>query len=285
MSRSRIYLAQQEPLVTVEQYMSTYRDTNSHGFKRSLEFLREKDLLPLTYHSRLLPQLNKLAAALRWSGNVTFNDRRYSPTSSISLDDRVINLIAPALSQLECDITPQNASNNLGESGAAYGRLLCALPGFYVNRGEKKSPDKKGRSQVSFPEYLTFILNHYRNILHEDKQLVRQLIRDEIDILLAAKTVWDSVLSMNMHLFYSKNKETAESYGELVVRMFNSAYPRMDLDLDSVETRSTEIEGETRFRPRIRFKEEALISGFRYYRLFLQHDGTIREHKELRRPK
>ncbi|MCH8004119.1 MAG: hypothetical protein IH934_05825 [Nanoarchaeota archaeon] len=274
----RLYLKNQPPLVTIDDFADTYKDTDSMGYNRASTFLLSKVLLPLTYKSELFPELNIMISSLIWSGSVSSN-YKHPPTASLSLDQMVMNLVEPSLSKLECGIREGANAYHLAENGAAYARLLTVVPGLFVSKGVGDKQERKGNMNFTIPDYYNFILTYHRNIMYEDKDLVDGLLRDHLRIFFAARSSWDGILSFESRLFSYASEEQALSDADMMLSMIRTAYPKMEMP-DSAK-RFKEI-GPYKDYPyklhstSIRFTEREIINGFRHYGLFLNHQDNLK---------
>ena len=176
-------LAKQSPIVTLEAFLSTYKNPDLPQARESRHFLEAKGLLPLLYTSPLFTEFNKLVSAAIWSGSISYGTS-HRPLISLAIDENTLGSLDGTLQTLETTLKWSEKGSNLGEHGNAYSRLASCIPGIFYSSGSQESPDKKARRQVTLPEYYSFLVKHYRYIGGAEKDIARSIIADSLNLFL-----------------------------------------------------------------------------------------------------
>lgn len=267
---SRVFLKNQEPLVTIDGFLSTYRDSNNFAAQRMKDFLENKSLLPLTYNSPLFPELNILVSAVIWSGSNS-ETSSHRPRVSLSLDELTTKSLEDGISGLDVTLTPLKDHYTLGQNGSAYTRLISQIPGMFVSRGTKDAPEWKAYHEVTLPDYYTFLMDHYSHIHNEDKRIARKVIVDNLNMLLQTRGPKrkETTLYYRLKLLENISEDVAKSFAKQVLKMFNTVYPKIGLTKDSVQKYETSRKTGDKYAAVIKFKKEHILNAIEHYDIFI----------------
>lgn len=262
-------LEKQPSIVTVDDFLSTYKNPNRAEAKRSLELLTEKGLLPLEYHSELFPQLNILVAGIMWSGSLSKGKVvGRGPAIGLNLDEVSAELINKEISELEIQLKSYEKDNyEIGNNCAAYGRLISQIPGLPASEGSKKRPETGTRMDIKFPDYLSFLIKNYKTqLIKKDRDIARKIILDNINILLQTR-LRESRKGLSEYFISlpsRPDKKSAKESGEKVLEMINAVYPDIGLNEDSVRVYYNKPSTKLIYEPRIRLNVEHMTNAIRY---------------------
>ena len=270
--QGRFYLSNEKPIVTIEDFVKTYQNHFHFQAKKTSSFLERKGLLPLTYNSDLFLKLNILTSFVIWSGGVHI-DKLQRPRICLSLDDITENILKENIENLDIGIIKEKARYSFRRNGSAYSRLISVIPGMFVSKGERHNLDRKAYREVTFPDYLKLLSKNYKYIHHNDKNVARKIIKDNLNVLLLtrfSKRIKGKTGVIN--LFQSSSRESAKYYCEFALELFNNAYPSLDINNNSINIKErTKRYGKKRkivYKPTIALNEKFILSAVRYYDIF-----------------
>ncbi len=255
-------------IVTEDDFTSTYKYPKHYKAVESREFLKSKVLLPLTFHSPLLLDLNRVLAAVIWSGYVSWSEEG-APAAGMDLKPELKESLQPSLDALEVKLLHSDWNcYTLGENGRPISRLLARIPGLAVSRGTLENRDDKSKMLVTIPDYLRLVTNGYFNIYHEDKDIARSLIADHLNIMMQAKLTkgGSGPLFLQLQLIGNYEENLVQQQGEAVLKMFTMIYPKMGLTPKDIKVYpKVGIPG---YRGHIQFTRDTTINAIINYNLF-----------------
>ena len=268
----RFYLSNEKPIVTIEDFVKTYQNPFHFQAKKTSSFLQRKGLLPLTYNSDLFLKLNILTSFVIWSGGVHI-DKFQRPRICLSLDDITENILKENTENLDVEMIKEKARYSFRRNGSPYSRLISVIPGMFISKGDRYNFDRKAYREVTFPDYLKLLSKNFKYIHHNDKNIAKKIIRDNLNVLLLtrfSKHIKGRTGVIN--LFQSSSKESAKYYCEFALELFNNAYPSLGIDNDSIKIiERTKKYGKRRqivYKPRIALNEKFILSAVKYSDIF-----------------
>jgi len=145
----RILLSEQDALVTLDDFISTYKNPKHFAVEKKVEFLKEKNLIPFTYVSELFTKVNILISAIMWTGSISESSAS-KPKVILSIGNDYRDSFKKGIQDLEVSL----ANETLGKNGSPYARLIKCIPGIFYSRGDRNNPDRKCSRKFTFPNYL-----------------------------------------------------------------------------------------------------------------------------------
>lgn len=264
-----VSLGEQPPLVTIDDFLSTYKDPESTGAQDSKDFLRAKGSLPLTYHSPDFLDINILAAWLFWSGSI---GRYYKGVCNI--EEEYQEGLEDIAKRLDLSFTRREENGlYLSKNGTPYTREISKL-GIHVSHGTRKAVDNKVKNLIKLPDYVRFLAKNYEYISGEDKRTATKCLSDQCRVLLFSRLKGKRTLYL-LRLIASKKKENVERLAEQVLEMFNAVYPAIGLNKDSVSiwfhnVKDKKYEPRNNYYAEINLYEENVSNARIHYGLFRQ---------------
>ena len=256
------FLSQQPPLVTIDDFVNTYRDQKDDGERGGVAFLEPKGVLPLTYHNAHLPDLNILAAWLHWSGSIWRNEGR------IHAQPEQKGNIKQAAENLDLKLRDKSPTELAFENGTWYARVLESM-GIHNSQGSLKAQDTKAKHNIQVLPYIRFLAEHFSNyhVMHgEDRKIATKLLVDHCKILLLARFR----KYRNQHYLdlpaNAESEDIARRLAQQVIGMFNAVYPKMGLHPGLISHYYHKERGN--HHPRIDLPEENLLAAMHHYGLF-----------------
>lgn len=277
-----ILLSKQKPLVTIDDFLSTYQDPSHPHAKKMVEFLQSKKLLPLTYVSPLFPELNILISAVAWTGSISESSLK-RPKINLSLNEDTVASLEEGIANLGVDLCAGRAIYTLGKNGSAYNRLISRIHGVFYSRGSRNRPDRKSRRQFTLPDYLAFLTDNYSHLHRKNKDIARKVVADNLNVLLQNKMYKDKHASLSyiVNLPENESEESSKALAERVLKMFNTVYPEIGLT-ESISYRPISRKNGTTYAMHIKFKVKNTLNAIHHYSLFcikldrrFQEYGTI----------
>ncbi len=272
MSRYTYKLNKQEPIVTIEDFLSMFKRCDCKYAVEGLEFLKNKGLLPLTYESKLLPEINILVAWLNWSGCIS-KSKKNTLFGYINLRPNNIQTYLPNLEQVvsKLDLNLRNSSKgdiHFGENGSSYARLIHKA-GVRICKGSKKHYDTKVNHIITFPEYILFLRDKYDYIHHKDKKIATKILADYIKIILFTKlTKIGKGYRINLNSsVLEQGEEIIRDLGKDVLKLFNKVYSKLNFTQDMISTSKTKRGKRKYSSGHINLRKEHVIEML-YYGLF-----------------
>lgn len=262
-----VRLADQKPIVTLEDFLSTYEDRDHHEAVRAVEFLESKGLLPLKYSSPLFPELNILTSLALWSGSLLL-DSGDKPRVILHLNEPVRVSIEDALKALEVDLGTSDYPS-LGNHGAAYNRLISQVRGMPLSQGNQNQPDRKAGKELTLPDYINFLAENYSQLHGTDRDIARKVLADYVNILLQTRLRYRSALYFEVQLIECPSEAAADKLVQEVFRLINAIYPK--IGLSPPEPRDIwpkKGKKHTRYQPVIKLNKQNIINATQYYHIF-----------------
>ena len=217
----RVHLDEQEPIVSIDDFVSTYSNPTDSRCEAAVGHLAIRGALPLRFDSPALEDLNILAAWLMWSGSIS------GYQSGIHLDDAKFKKGIREIGK-RLGLPFKDTGNFLifGKNAAPYSRIIH-LMGIYNSRGTRECRDTKANNPIELPEYVQFLAKNYKYMAGEDKCTARKILIDQCRVLLYSKLVWSGTYEINM--IANKSKQKTRKLARQVIKMFNAVYPRLGL--------------------------------------------------------
>lgn len=262
-----VRLDKQKPLVTLEEFLSTYEDKDHPRAASAVEFLESRKLLPLAYNSPLFPDLNILISLALWSGSLLL-DSANRPRVNLHLDELVRMSIEDALTDLKVDLTGTNNYYSLGNNGSAYSRLISQIRGMPLSQGNRNQVDRKAGKEVTLPEYINFLVEKYSKLHNNDRDIARKILADHTNVLLQTRLRYGSPFHFQVQLFECPSKDSTDELARQVLRLISTVYPRIGLSPSSVARWTKAGKKYTRYQPVITLNKQSIINAVQYYHMF-----------------
>lgn len=261
---ARISLAKKPPIVTKEDYLSTYTNPEDFRARKGADFLEKKGLLPLEYTSELFPQINLIVAGLMWSGSFSDCVETKTPQLNLNLRNDLSEQLNEEISELETKIVANRLDYyHLSKNGAAYSRLISKIPGMMITNGKAKR-ETKTSLEFRFPEYFDFIVDRYDQLA--DKRYAKKILSDNVVMLLLTRLKSsDRTKNYGISLPMRKDKKTALELAADVMKVINKTYPAIGLDEESLGAYKTST-GD--YGPVINLRFDHMFNAFKFYNLF-----------------
>lgn len=231
-------------LVSIDDYLRTFKDQNNYKAQKSAQFLEEKGVLPLTYGNKHLEPLNILAAWTFWGGSIGDDF-----TAGIYPEPRYTDSITAEADKLDLDFLV-NGYVKFAKNGHSIARLIHLLD------VPKSDADKESGE---LPEYVENLVAWYGSHRNESKKIAQKVIADHIRVLLQSKHS-QGPDGNYIRLPVKSTPEAATQLYENVIRMFSRVFPQIDLQPDGKEP----YINNGKFEKRILFGPERMFEAFRY---------------------
>ncbi len=254
-------LEKQEDLVSLEKFVGKYNKPKHKKARESIDFLQEKGLLPLKYTSLLFREFNLLVSSVVWGGGLSLNSGYWNrPIGVICTSEEIFEPIRERIRPLEIEFKISKLRHYaFSEHGAAYLRLISCLDGIKFS--------KKSLDAFTLPSYLHFLSDNYSSICYEEKVISRIVLSDHLAVLLqnrASKML--SGENYRLALPKSNSFENSRSLGLTVVSFFETLYPKIGLDKNSVSPSFGSSLGFD--SPYITFNRRHVFNAIEHYGLF-----------------
>lgn len=222
-------LTKQEPLVTIDDFVNTYENQQHDEANKAVEFLETKGVLPLTYTNPLLPDMNIILAWLFWSGFVS--DYKGMIHAKMG-HHRGIEEVAE---RLELELKPSKEYEThlmFSTHGAWYARVFNVL-GIHNSDGTREDVDRQVKRVTHLPNYVRFLASNHRYLHGADREIANKILIDQCKVALLSKYS-DSGTTPKLKLFKNNERKSIEIFSKEILRLFNSIYPKIGLDGNSV---------------------------------------------------
>ena len=230
-----IILSDKKPIVSLEDFLSTYKNPGRKYDKDNVRFLEAKGLLPLEYTSLLFPQVNFLVSQAMWGGSVS-QGTQHRPRVDLSLNEKTLESLRKGIPDLELELIVRGRDYILGKNGSAYARLISRIPGMFFSCGSADNRDLKSRRKFSFPDYLGFLTTNFERLRGHNKNIARKVISDNLRVLLEnrASNKGSSPNHFSVKLPHNVSRDSALGLASQIYEMFDAVYPLIGLTPDSV---------------------------------------------------
>jgi hypothetical protein len=252
-----IDLSKKRPLVTIDDFVGTYENPSHQRIYQAQKFLKRKRMLPLRYTNKHLPSLNIIIGWLLWSGSVS----HYHAAISVADCDR--QPILDEAKKLGLAMIKEPGRLVFGKEGQSYARL-CVNLGIYNSEGTMDGMDTKIHHSISLPPYLLYLAEYHRRLYGPLKIRARKILKDQCKIILITRLRWQT--KGNPYRIDSlpnyESEANAENLAKQIVTLFNSVYPRMGLNKNSIRTGYNREKGF--YWARILFRAENITKAISY---------------------
>ncbi|MBW2980643.1 hypothetical protein KY360_04455 [Candidatus Woesearchaeota archaeon] len=253
-----IHLRKQEPIVTIDDFVDTYRKPNTYQCRDGRDHLVARGDLPLHYTSPHLEDINILAAWLLWSGSIS----NYSAgICSPQEHKKGIKAVARRLGIKMIEHGPSELV--FGEGGAPYVRLIASL-GVPNGSGTIEDRDSKVKQKIELPDYVNFFMRHYNHLRGAERGLATKVLADQCKVLLYSRLRYNG--TYELQTISSRSKKSARTLAEQIVNMFNTVYPMLGLGRHSIRTSYAKHRGY--YDTSVRLGLPVILEGIRGYGLF-----------------
>ena len=259
-------LANQEPLVTIDQFRGTYKDVGiaQHYADKGEKFLTERGALPLTFMSPALFNINMVVGWLTWSGCIT---EKYGNLINVSETHR--EGLEDIVERLGSGLRANSDGNvSFTDNGRYYSRLFSLL-GVHVSNGTRKAPDGKVNHVIELPKYLNFFTSKYNEFRGDEKKIAVKCLADQCKILLFSRLIPDGnryILPLIANNDIANGEDNVKQLATNVLNMFNRVYPMIGLNKASIKIDFHKLR--KNYYSRIIFDFENVISAIKHYGLF-----------------
>ncbi len=229
-----ITLSEQEPIITIKQFLGTYIEPDRPQAGRAAKFFEDSELLPLLYTTNGFEDINQLAAWLNWCGFIAIHKSGTEYKGKIYAPKEEHPYLEEIAGRHKLTLKPNDNDNNLtlSENGAWYARLFSFLVSN-VSEGSIDYRDKKSHHDLEIPQYIRFLVQNHEHMGGNDQSLSGRLLKDYISILFKNKlhrTRGYRCIRPNLQ----RSEDSAHRLAEQIVQLINSVYPLIGINTNSI---------------------------------------------------
>jgi hypothetical protein len=256
-------------VATLDDLTEPYHDQRPRELKASIEFIKEKGLLPIHLSDTFLPYLNILGLYTYLSGHISLPEHGHAQ-SLVSGTNNSFPEAVPTLEEaLDMSFTEIEGYFCYGTNGVSYTRLLSAIGFHTVKHPDRANRQMKSKIGSTIPPYLVTCIHDLPSMDQKNQNAARMLMRDFITIFVDTRgnAEWRT---LNAHLISQPDEESLRREAQYIIDATAILYPEIKWEpcLSGVDERSlhhtgylkVDIESIMRNRGRNLFPARATIS-------------------------